>query len=253
MMQKYFRLLGLLCLVNISLFAVTRGDIKILEATENIRYVSQKIVKNYFFSYAYPERIDMKTILEDELEFLSQNFRTIAVTSKDSDTKDILEFLSYNREQMFELFDEERNFENASLMLDYGETLLEGINSIAQGYQYTFSKEENMLMLSKRIEYLLERTLKYYMVMHTGLDNNTVKEMMQKSISDIEKSLIPIKSYPYSPKLEAERKKLLFAWQKSKILIEKPKALFIPILLFSSVKYIESLMHTLAVYHSKNQ
>jgi hypothetical protein len=252
-MQKIYFLFTLFALCHISVFATTRGDAKILEATENIRYASQKIVKNYFFSYAYPERIDMKKVLEEELNFLSQNFRTIAVTSKDSDTKDILEFLSYNREQIFELFNEERNIENASLMLDYSETLLEGINSIAQGYQYNFSKEENMLILTKNIEYLLERTLKYYMVMHTGLDNSNMKEMMQKSISDIEESLITIQKYSYSPKLLVVRKKLLFAWQKSKILIDKPKKLFIPILLFSSIKYIETLIHTLAVHHSKNQ
>jgi len=253
MMPQKVRLLFILLLVNVSVFAATRGDVKILEATENIRYASQKIVKNYFFSYTYPKRIEMKIILEDELDFLSQNFRTIAVTSKDSDTKDILEFLSYNKEQMFELFDEKRNFENASLMIDYGETLLEGINSIAQGYQYPFSKEEKMLILNKKMEYLLERTLKYYMVSHAGFDNSSVKERIQKSISAIDEILVRIQKYPYSPKLEVTRQKLLFAWGKSKILLEKPKTIFIPILLFSSINYIEMLIHTLALHHSKNQ
>jgi hypothetical protein len=252
-MHRNFRLLCILLLVNTSLFGATRGDVKILEATENIRYASQKIVKNYFFSYVYPKRIEMKAILYDELEFLSKNFRTIAVTSKDCDTKDILEFLSYNREQMFELFSEARNFENASLMIDYGETLLEGINSIAKGYQYEFSNEENMLIATKNIEYLLERTLKYYMVIHSGFDNVTMKEMMDKGIVEIEKNLISIKNYAYSPELNVERTKLIVAWEKSKILLEKPKELFIPILLFSSIKYIEARIDTLALHHSKNQ
>lgn len=252
-MPLKLRLLAILILITINLFSATRGDVKILEATENIRYLSQKIVKNYFFSYTYPERIRIKSTLYNELDMLKKNFRIIAVTSKDSDTKDILEFLSYNKEQMLEIFEEEKNFENASLMIDYGETLLEGINSIATEHKYEFSEEENMLMSTKKIEYLLERTLKYYMIIHSGFDNLTMQEMMKITIKEIEKNLLSLNNYPYSHELTIERDKLNNAWEKSKLLLHKPKQIFIPILLFSSISYIEKVMNTLALHHSKNQ
>ncbi|MDQ7084152.1 MAG: hypothetical protein Q9M36_04120 [Sulfurovum sp.] len=150
-MYQNFRPIVLLLALNMTLFATTRSDVKILEATENIRYLSQKIVKNYFFSTSYPQQLMMQNTLDTEIEALGENFRIIAITSKDGDTKDILEFLSYNREQMLELFGQEHNFENASLMIDYGETLLEGVNSIAQAYEYPFSDEEALLIANKTL------------------------------------------------------------------------------------------------------
>jgi hypothetical protein len=252
-MYTRLRILSLLLVIQIQLFSATRGDVKILEATETIRYLSQKIVKDYFYAYTYPQRIDMKKILHEEIDILKESFRTIAIASKDSDTKDILEFLSYNKEQMLEIFSEEKNFENASLMIDYGETLLEGVNSIAKEHLYKFSKEEHILMSSKKIQYLLERTLKCYMTIHSGFDNITTQEVFQESIIAIDKNMLILNSYAYPENLLVERKKLNNAWIKSKVLLEKPKKLFIPILLFSSIAYIENRIDNLALHHSKNQ
>jgi hypothetical protein len=252
-MHQTLRILSLLLLLNLWLFGATRGNVKILEATESIRYLSQKIVKEYFFSYSYPKRQEIKTKLFDNLNALNQNFRTIAMSTKDSDTKDLLEFLAYNREQMLELFEQKKDFENASLMVDYGETLLEASNSIAEVYRYEFSKEESMIMTMKKIEYLLERTLKYYMISHSGLNDIIIEQVTKETIDAIEQSLDPIKNYPYPQKLTTQQKELIEAWSKSRILLERSKELFIPILLFASVSHIESLISTLTLHHSKNQ
>ncbi len=252
-MTRLFQLCVLLPLMTINLYAATRGDVKIIEASENIRYLSQTIVKDYFLHYNYPQRVEVKKKLSSALDALSENFRTIALTSKETDTKDILEFLSYNKNEMADIFSKKYSLENASLLIDYSETLLEGIGSIAQDAKYDFSNEEQMIMVTKQVEYLLQRTLKYYIILCSGFDNKINNEMLIESISKLEKNLSILTSYNYPHQLIGKRKELSNLWKKDKIFIKKYKKLFIPILLFSSVKNIEVLVNKLALYHSKHQ
>lgn len=252
-MNRLFRILFLFLSLGFFALGATRGNVKIIEASENIRYLSQKIVKDYLVYYKYPQRVEIKAKLAQELEELGENFRVIAVTSKDTDTKDVLEFLAYNKEQMEEIFIQESDFETASLIIDYSETLLEGVDSIAEGYKYSFSEEEKMLMATKQIGYLLERISKYYMVLHTGFNNSVNTELIAEAMIELEKNLELLKNYPYPYALGLERIKINNYWQESKKIIDKSETLFIPILLFSSIEYLETLVEKIALYHSKNQ
>ena len=149
-MKKIFH--ASLLLLGLTLFseAATRGDVKVIEASENIRYLSQKIVKNYLFFYKNQKQKETKKRLKKELNQLSNDLRIIATTTKDTDTKDILEFLAYSKDQIEQIFNEKADKEKAALMLDYSETLLEGADSIALAHKYNFSREEQMLMVTKK-------------------------------------------------------------------------------------------------------
>ena len=46
--------------------AATRGDVKVIEASENIRYLSQKIVKDYLFYYKHPDQTETQKKLKQE-------------------------------------------------------------------------------------------------------------------------------------------------------------------------------------------
>lgn len=58
-MPKYkniFYTFFLLFLMTFMSHAATRGDVKVIEASENIRYLSQKLVKEYLFFYKNPKK-----------------------------------------------------------------------------------------------------------------------------------------------------------------------------------------------------
>ncbi len=233
--------------------SATRGDVKIIEASESIRYFSQKIVKDYLFFYKNSQKVEVKEKLMKSLEMLSNDFRIIATTTKDSDTKDILEFLAYSKDQIEEIFNGTPNEENAALMLDYSETLLEGADSIARAHKYNFSQEEKMLMVTKKIEYLLERTTKYYMAIHVGFNNNVNKEQMQNSMNELEENIEKINLYSYPQDMEKTQEHMNKSWKANKVFFEKSESLFIPKLMFISIDYLENIIDTLTLYHSKNQ
>lgn len=233
--------------------SATRGDIKVIEASENIRYLSQKMVKEYLFFYKNPTKSELKKKLENMLLNLNDDFRVIVIATKDIDTKDVLEFLAYSKDQIAEIFHEVPNEERAALMLDYSETLLEGADSIASAHRYDFSDEEKMLMVTKEMEYLLERVSKYYMALHVGFNSPTHKEAMQEAISQFEGNIKQINGYIYPEKEIETREKMNTSWKANKIFLAKSEELFIPKLMNISVKHLEDIVAQIALYHSKNQ
>ena len=192
-------------------------------------------------------------LLQRGLYKLSDDFRIIATTTKDADTKDILEFLAYSKDQIEQIFNEKVDKEKAALMLDYSETLLEGADSIANAHKYDFSKEEKMLMVTKKVEYLLERITKYYMALNVGFNTATNKEQMQESINKLEENIEKINLYKYPDQIEEIQVKMNQSWKENKIFFNKSESLFIPKLMFMSINHLEDIVVQIALYHSKNQ
>jgi len=232
---------------------VTRGDVKIIEATENIRFLSQQIVKEYLFLSVTPQKEVLKATLKKRLVSLSNNIRMIAATTKDVDSKDILEFLAYSKDQIAQTLTEEVTEENAALMLDYSETLLEGADSIAAAHAYDFSREERMLMTTKQMEYLIERIMKYYMALHVGFDNPTNREQMHKSIAQFGSELNNVEAYRYPADVKKVKDEMLESWYANGRYFGKSESLFIPKLMLMSTAYLEDLITKIALYHNQNQ
>lgn len=233
--------------------SATRGDIKVIEASENIRYLSQKMVKDYLFFYKNPNKLEIKRELDKTLLMLNDDFRAIVITTKDSDTKDILEFLAYSKDQIEEIFNGVPSNERAALMLDYSETLLEGADSIASAHKYDFSEEEKMFMVTKDMEYLLERVTKYYMALHVGFDSTTNKDAMKEAIKQFERNIEKVNLYPYPSEEAKQQVKMNIAWEANKAFLAKSDKLFIPKLMLTSINHLENVVANIALYHSKNQ
>lgn len=252
-MKSIFHIFLLFVVATLFSQAVTRGDVKVIEASESIRYLSQKLVKEYLFFYNYPEKTELKSNLNEILLKLNDDFRIIATTTKDSDTKDVLEFLAYSKDQIEELFMEKPNSEKVALMLDYSETLLEGANSIESAHIYEFSQEEEMLMITKKMEYLLERITKYYMALNVGFNTPTNQESMQEAISKFEENAKKINTYAYPQKERKMKAYMNSSWEFNKVFLSKSDKIFIPTLIFSSTRNLENTIANIALYHSKNQ
>jgi hypothetical protein len=230
---------------------VTRGNVKIIEASEEIRFVSQELAKTYLYMYKAPRKDLIRDALKKMLLRLNESLRTIKSTTKDSDTKDILEFLAYSKDQIAQIIADDLNEENAALMLDYSETLLEGADSIAAAHAYAFSEEERMLIVSKKMEYLLERMMKYYFAIHLGFNNATNREQLVRAVEKFEELLEQLETYGYPQEMISVTSALKRAWRANMRFFSDEK-LFIPKLMLLSTDRTESLIGQIALYHNKN-
>ena len=249
-----------ICIAILALFeytvASTRGDVKILEATENIQYLSQKIAIDYLFFYKNSKNSLLRKQLYkniDNLQFYIKEIRDITDKGKGIYTQNLLDYVNKHLiKQIKQLPNEKINISNVKDILKYSEILLEVTKSIAKERRYNFSKEEKMFMLSKEIIYLLKRVNKYYLASYIGLNSHTNYEYMQKAIRDMDSSLTKMNSYNYPIKLKNRLNEINRLWDRDKNFFYQVEELSIPYILSNSTEYMENLLIGIEQYHKKN-
>jgi len=247
-----------ICIAILALFewgeASTRGDVKILEATENIQYLSQKIAIDYLFFYKNSQNSLLRKQFYkniDNFQFYIKEIRDIA-DKKKGNTQNTLNFFEYIIEHIKKLPNKKIDISNVEYILKYSEIILEDAKYIAKEHRYKFSKEEKMFMLSKEIIYLLKRVNKYYLASYIGLNSHTNYEHMQKAIRDMDSSLRKMNSYNYPIELENRLNEINEIWDRDKNFFYQVEELSIPYILSNSTEYMENLLMKMEQYHKKN-
>jgi len=251
-MKKLWNILWITIVLATGASASTRGDVKVIEASENIRLLGQTIAKDYMYYYKNPKKLGLKDALYTDIELLEKYISEISSITKNSNSKNILDFLAYNKDEIKDLLSQKVSREKSILMLDYGESFLEGANSIANEHAYAFSREENMLMSIKNMEYLLERITKYYVATVLNLDKSNNFNSMKQSIDSFDKILVEINAYAYPDELLGEIDNLNSIWSKHKDFLYKSNELSVPNLILSSEIILKESIVKIALYHKQN-
>ena len=252
-MKKILNIILIMILFSSATFASLRGDVTVLGASENIRLIGQKIAKSYLYYFQNPKKTELKMEIYKDIEALEDSLIEIATTTKSRDSKNILDFLAYNKDEIKLLLEKSVDRERSILMLDYSESFLEGASSIADEHKYVFSLEEEMLIAFKDIEYFLERISKYYIASTLNLDRKNNFANMKESILLMEHTLEEVNRYPYPSEFSSEVKKMNKIWEKHKKFLYKSDKVLIPNLLNSSESLLKDSIHKLALYHKQNQ
>jgi hypothetical protein len=251
--MKRIRNILLVILLPFSLFASIRGNITIIEASEDIRYLGQKISKEYLFFYQNPKKTELRDAIFDDVKRLEKSIIDIRMITNNRDSKKVLDFLAYNKDEIKELIDKPVDMEKSMLMLDYSESFLEGANSIENAHKYDFSVEEKILMRLKDVEYLSERTFKYYIAYTLNIDKKNTFNNMNEAIIDIETILKKVNSYQYPKELFVEIREMNSNWIKYKQFLYKVKKISLSSLILFSTTNFENSIKKIALYHKQNQ
>lgn len=251
-MKQGFYVIYTIILLTLNAIALTRGDVLIIEARENIQYLSQKITTDYLLLYTRPNDLQLQNKFKENIKVLEQNINNIENTTKNSVTMTILAFYRYRLEYIQAIPLKHPTLKNAQFILNASETFLEGARSIEQQHQYKSSKQEGMLVWCKELQYLIESVSKYYMAFQIGLVNPQNSLRMQQAISDINKTLENITLYPYNPTLKMKLNNIKEIWEHNQIFFEHPEGVTFPNLLLSSNEQIKTLLIDLEEYHKQH-
>jgi hypothetical protein len=231
---------------------VSRNDVKLQEASEDIKFISQQMVKDYFYLSFNTQKKEIKKNLSDELLLLDSKLRLIAASTTNESTKKILTFLAYSRDQITETITMPYSADNSAIILDYSEILLEGAEKIAKEHSYAFSKEEQMLINVKNMAYLLERMSKYYMVFQAGFkDHNNIKQL-KDAVATFDTLLEKANGYDYNSDIVKYLNNINNYWKVARSYYLSLEKNNIPNILYISVEYLENNILKLELYHSKN-
>ena len=253
MKRLYNYIIFVLILSSNSSGASLRNQISLLEASENIRMSSQEIVKNYLYYFYNHDKKKEKEAIFRGLQSLDEQFRLIAKSTKDEDSKDILTFLDYSKDKIEKILLDPFNKDNPALMLDYSEVLLEGAETISSNLNYKPSTEEKILIKMKDISFLTDRVLKYYMALLIEPDNLSYQEMLDDAIKDMEKDLAYINNYNYSTENIAHILMIERNWSVLKSFLKDAKESKVPNIVLLISLEVKKNAKILEDYHRKNQ
>jgi len=252
-MRWYISLL-LISTFSLSVSAATLSDIKILEASKSIKYLTQNITKNYLYSYIYPDQKPMMlTKVKRSIEDLEKNIRTITLNTKKERIRGILDFFAYEKERIKILLQVKPTTSSANEILDFSEALTEGAEKIATSVNYDFSFEDKMFLRSKNIEYLVEKLAMYYMVLKSDIDKSTIGDKLQQTIKMTEKDMHMIQQYTYPRVLDNKKKDILKLWNANKHYYASIHTLKIPSIIIISTNGIQHILDQLAIHHAKGE
>lgn len=252
-MKKILLIITIFLGITAVIEASTRSNVKIIEASENIRYLSQKTAKEYLYLYYNPNKIYLKKRLKQNMEKLKKNIQQISINIQDDESKNLLNFLTYTNEEIQILLNQKASSDKNILILDYSETFVEAVNSIQSLHQYEFSNEEKMLMNLKELEYLLERVNKYYISSLLKLNQLTNRKHMKNALIKVDTILKIIKNYPYPKNIKKEKSKIVNFWENNKFFLNISTKTYLPNLLLLFTDNLERSIRELELYHKQNQ
>ena len=188
---------------------------KLIDIAGKQRMLSQKIAKAYFF-YGKGIRPDKtrKQLLDSIREF-DRNFEFIKKSTHNPAVQDMLAFINMAKDELSQLVKQPYNKENASLVLDYSETLLEGSQDIVSRLEEESKlKKEAIVDLAGRQRMLTQRIAKYYIAYQAGFHDHNTVEQLNTAVREFEQAHAAlVKAKRNTPQIKAELEKVEKLWR----------------------------------------
>jgi len=162
----------------------TNSEVKLINLAGKQRMLSQRIAKDYL--YVHKNIAISKT--EKELQISLKEFfdaHNILVHSiKNEEIKNLLAFVELSSNDFNKTIHKSFTLDNAQLILDLSESMLEGNQYIVDSLKNNIKQEEsNIIEIAGKQRMLAQRIAKYYIAYQTGIkDENTVRSMKQTVI-----------------------------------------------------------------------
>jgi predicted amino acid-binding ACT domain protein len=176
------------------------NKIEIIEMASKQRMLSQTIAKDYFYIGKNIGISKAKRQMAKSLKEFADTQQKLSSSIEDEEIKNLLAFVEMSNEDFIKTLKNKFNLDDAQLVLDFSETLLEGNQYIIESIKESIDKKEQV---SKEKSILIERATnqrvlaqriaKYYISYQSGIkDKNTIHQMQTavKEFNKVHKMLI---------------------------------------------------------------
>ena len=109
----------LILIFSLVLFGSTRGDVKIIEASENIQYLSQKIAVDYLLLYNKQNDNFLRKRIEKNINQLESFANEILEMTKSNSSKKFLVYFKQDLNAIKKIINQKKSIENVNQILNY--------------------------------------------------------------------------------------------------------------------------------------
>jgi len=173
---------------------VKKDAIQLINVAGKQRMLSQRIAKDYLYIGKKVATDKATRQLKASLEEFRSNQAKLAEMINDPEIKNLLEFVNMSLSELEEIVKKPFSLDNAQLVLDLSESMLEGSQYVVDSLTNTLNiKESTVVAKSGKQRMLAQRIAKYYIAYQSGIkDKNTVDQMNAavKEFSENHKTLM---------------------------------------------------------------
>ena len=154
-------------------------EIELIGMAGKQRMLSQRIAKDYLYSGKGVAASKANRQLQKSLDDFLINYKKLLLSTNDPEIKNLLEFVKLSSNDFKIIAEENFSIDNAQLILDLSESMLEGSQYIFDSLKKSINlKESEVIVKSAKQLILSQRIAKYYIAYQLGIkDTNSVNSM----------------------------------------------------------------------------
>jgi len=235
-------------IVATSTFAKESSEtVKLLSTASTQKMLSQRLAKDYLYLGNKVASNKAKKQFEKSMILLDDTQKALVDSINDEEIKNLLSFVKMSSDEFKEVANEAYSLDNAQLILDLSESMLEGSEYVVNTLKETMEiNESNSVVIASRQSVLAQRIAKYYIAYQSGIkDKNTIIQMKDavKLFSDAQKKLMANETN--TPELNRKLNDINRLWKivyKFYLNIEKGG---LPLIVFNTTDKITKKMNTI--------
>ena len=158
---------------------VIADTVQLIDMAGKQRMLSQRIAKDYLYAGKKIAAAKASRQLKNSLAELIESHKVLVKSINDPDIKNLLAFVEMSTEDFESTANEAFTLDNAQLVIDLSESMLEGSQYVVDSLKETVEIQESKIVgQSGKQRMLAQRIAKYYIAYQAGIkDKNTIEQM----------------------------------------------------------------------------
>lgn len=226
---------------------VISDTVKLIDIAGKQRMLSQRIAKDYMYAGKKIATAKANKQLKKSLSELTESHKVLVESINDPEIKNLLAFVEMSTEDFEATANEEFTIDNAQLVLDLSESMLEGSQYVVNSLKETVKiNESKVVALAGKQRMLGQRIAKYYIAYQSGIkDKNTVDQMNLAVNMFAESHAVLMQNKVNTPEINRKLNKIDRLWKivyKFYLNIEKGG---LPLIVFNTTDDITKKMNAI--------
>jgi hypothetical protein len=169
---------------KITNLAIADG-IKLIDIAGQQRMLSQRIAKDYLYRGKGIATDKADAQLQESIAQFKANQRKLGKMIKNPEIKNLLSFVNMSLDELQGITRKPFNMNNAQLVLDLSESMLEGSQYIVDTIKNSLNiKESKIVAKAGRQRMLAQRIAKYYIAYQVGIKDKNTVDQMKNAVDD---------------------------------------------------------------------